>query len=97
MKPTVQVDLSEHFKPAPFWMLTRWEGDNDLCEAEREEAAAAGVTDFDDAGFGLAFNRKEDADKVAVAMAARFSQPFGVYGPGEDGKDGVWLALPPRA
>lgn len=99
---TINVaDMVAH-QIAPFWMLTRWDRDGiacgipDLCDVEREEAKRAGVTHVDDFGYGLAYNRKDDADRMAVAMAERVGIPFGVFGPGDDGQDGVWLALPPK-
>jgi hypothetical protein len=65
----------------PFWMLVRWEGKEDLCDAEREEAAKLGITDFDDFGLGLCYNRKEDAEKIAAAMTHRFGITFGIDPP----------------
>jgi hypothetical protein len=75
------IDLSKTTDQSPFWQLTRWfTHPENVVDAEREEASAAGVTDFDDFGIGLAYNRQSDAETVAKAMAKRFNQPFGVYG-----------------
>jgi hypothetical protein len=78
---------------APFWKLMRWDGPDDLCEAEREEAAAAGVTDLDDFGAGLCFYNEADALKVAEAMAVTFGLTFGVMGSHGSGR----LVDPPEA
>jgi hypothetical protein len=66
--------------PSQFWMLVRWGGPKDIREAECEEAAAAGVTDFDNDGMGLCYNRKDDADAVARRMAVRFGIEFDIWG-----------------
>jgi hypothetical protein len=50
----------------------------DMSTAEREEAAKLGVTDFDDFGICLCYNREEDAEKVAAAMSQRFDITFWV-------------------
>lgn len=77
------IDLT-HLSPArQSWMLTRFSSTQDVTAEEREEAAAAGVTDFDDFGFGLFYNRIEDATAVAKRMANRFGEPFHAY----DGRD----------
>ena len=74
------IDITHLFPTSPSWMLTRHGAVQDVTAEEREEAAAAGVTDFDDFGIGLSYNRIEDATAVAERMANRFGEPFGVYG-----------------
>lgn len=76
--------------PAPSWMIGRWDRLNESFErAEREEVAAAGVTDFDDFGDGrLCFNGFEDASTVAQRLADGFCMTFGVFGSDDAGKDG---------
>lgn len=72
---------------ATFYMIVRWEGRDDLREIEREITAALKITDFDDFGVGLAFNRIEDAQAVAAAMGRRLDRLFAVAG-----EDGVAIA-----
>jgi hypothetical protein len=99
--PTVFIDVTKTalpvYTPPPSWLITRWDRrDADFSTAEREEVAAAGVTDFDDFGCGISYNRKKDADKIAMRLADRFCIAFGVYGPDDKGEDGIWLAPPPQ-
>lgn len=81
------TDLEHRFPDSRFWMLTRGSAAvQDVDAAEREEAAAAGVTEFDNFAFALTYHRVEDATAVAKRLARRFGEPFHVYG----GRDRWW-------
>lgn len=74
------LDVPAAPPPAPFFVLTRWQGGNDdLSGTEREIAEAAGIT-FDDFGLGLCYDRQADAEAVAAVLAPRVGYAFGVVG-----------------
>jgi hypothetical protein len=74
--PTVYHDAFNLPPPATFYRLTRHAGADDLTTIERQIAAELGITDFDDFGAGLCFNRYGDARLMAQAMAARLDRTF---------------------
>jgi hypothetical protein len=78
--PMITIDISEDIKLPPFYVLARWSGPEDLRDAEREEAAAAGVTAHNAFSMGLAYNSRRDAEKVARCLAHRFGVPIGIVG-----------------
>jgi len=76
----INIDLTHLFPPSlPSWMLCRWDKRNyDLSDVERDEVKKAGITDFDDFGIGISYNRIDDAKLIAQRMADRLSIRFGV-------------------
>lgn len=75
-EPFVAVDISDRIKLAPRWTLCfHAPGRGDISDFEREVAAEVGVSGVDDdLGFrSLFYASKEDAEKVALAIAAKRS------------------------